>query len=111
MTLNELQAVLAELPEQIPVRRYDGLKDTCPRVVWNETGMEQTYSSNRADDLAVRVIVELIALPDNTESVWDVVRLFRLHRIPFSCACGFDEQLGVVSYEFSIRIIKVFPDE
>lgn len=110
MTLDELRGVLAELPADIPVSQYTALKQSLPRVVWNETSMEQTYGSNGADDLSVRVIVELIADPQNTSFVWDVIRLFRDHLIPFTCACGYDETLNVVSYEFSIYVSEAFPD-
>ena len=111
MTLNDLKLVLAELPEDIPVSRYKALNEEFPRVVWNETNLEQTYSSNEARDLTVRVVVEFLARPADADRFLDVVRLFRRKRIPFTAACGVDEDNEVVSYEFSIMINETFSDE
>lgn len=111
MTLSDLQSVLAEMPQDIPVWRYRALKDSLPRVVWNETGMEQVYSSNGANDLKMRVVVEFITKPDNESRFLDVVRLFRENEIPFTCVCGYDEENEVVSYEFSILIEEAFSDD
>lgn len=110
MTLDELRDVLAELPDDIPVSQYKALKEALPRVVWNETSMNQTYGSNAADDLDMRAVVEYIADPANTSGVWELVRLLREHKIPFTCLCGYDEQSDLVSYEFSIQILEAFDD-
>jgi hypothetical protein len=110
LTLSELQTILAEIPQDIPVWRYCALKDSLPRVVWNETSMDQTYSSNEADDLRIRVVVELITTPETAPRFLDIIRLLRLHKIPFTCVCGYDDDNKVVSYEFTIMIDEAFPD-
>lgn len=110
MTLDELRDVLAELPDTIPVSQYKSLKENLPRVVWNETSMEQNYGSNGADDLMIRVVVELIASPSDTSAVWELIRLFRKYEITFTCTCGYDENDDVVSYELSIYVTEAFPD-
>ncbi len=111
MTLNDLKLILAELPEDIPVSRYKALQEDFPRVVWNETNLEQTYSSNEAKDLTVRVVVEFLSRPADAERFLDVVRLFRRHEIPFTAVCGVDEENEVVSYEFSIMINEALTDD
>lgn len=111
MTLNDLEIVLAKLPADIPVWRYKGIKESFPRVVWNETNLDQTYTSNEANDLSIRVVVEFIAKPENANRFLDLVRLFRSEKIPFTAVCGIDEESEVVSYDFSLTISEAFPDE
>lgn len=111
MTLSELETVLAKLPADIPVWRYKALSETFPRVVWNETNLDQTYSSNEANDLSVRAVVEFLAKPADAPRFLEVVRLFREEKIPFTAVCGIDEEREVVSYDFSITIHEAFPDE
>lgn len=111
MTLSELQEVLAEIPADIPVSRYVAHKEEYPRVVWNETNLDQSYSSNGANDLKINVVVEFLAKPDNKSRFLEIVQLFRDHEIPFTCPCGYDEDENVVSYEFNIMIEEAFPNE
>lgn len=92
------------------MRRYRALKKQLPIIAWNETNMEQTYSSNEADDLHIRVVVELIAKPEDAYRYEDIVRIFRANAIPFTCVCGYDEENDNVSYEFALKIEEAFSD-
>lgn len=64
LTLEQLENILAEVPDRIAVSQYESVSDTMPRIVWNETRLSQTYGSNEADQMAIKVIVELISKPE-----------------------------------------------
>ena len=107
MTLEQLEYILAEVPDRITVSQYESVSETMPRIVWNETRLSQTYGSNEADQMAIKVIVELISKPETArQDMFDVVDVLREHRIPFTAECGYDENLQAVSYEFSIDIME-----
>ena len=107
LTLEQLENILAEVPDRIAVSQYESVSDTMPRIVWNETRLSQTYGSNEADQMAIKVIVELISKPETARrDMFDVVDVLREHKIPFTAQCGYDESLQAVSYEFSIDIME-----
>ena len=107
LTLEQLEKILAEVTDRIALSQYESVSDTMPRIVWNETRLSQTYGSNEADQMAIKVIVELISKPETARrDMFDVVDVFREHRIPFTAQCGYDENLQAVSYEFSIDIME-----
>lgn len=107
MTLEQLENILAEVPDRITVSQYESVSETMPRIVWNETRLSQTYGSNEADQMAIKVIVELISKPETARrDMFDVVDVLHEHKIPFTAQCGYDESLQAVSYEFSIDIME-----
>ena len=107
LTLEQLENILAEVPDRITVSQYESVSETMPRIVWNETRLSQTYGANEADQMAVKVMVELISKPETARrDMFDVVDVLREHRIPFTAQCGYDESLQAVSYEFSIDIME-----
>lgn len=107
LTLEQLENILAEVPDRITVSQYESVSETMPRIVWNETRLSQTYGSNEEEQMAIKVIVELISKPETARrDMFDVVDVLREHRIPFTAQCGYDENLQAVSYEFSIAIME-----
>lgn len=110
MKLSEFQTLIAQLPENIPVTRCKADANQFPRVVWNETYFDQTYSSNAADDMIVGVVVEYIARPENMESIWDVIRLLRNAGMPFQGRGGYVEEYDYYSAEFSLQLTEALPD-
>ena len=110
MKLNEFTALIAQLPETIPVTHCKADSTQFPRVVWNPTFFSQTYGSNQADDLSIYVVVEYIARPDNMETLWDVIRLLRRAGIPIEGRGGYDEEHDYYSVEFSMKLSEAFPD-
>ena len=85
LTLEQLENILAEVPDRIAVSQYESVSDTMPRIVWNETRLSQTYGSNEADQMAIKVIVELISKPETARrDMFDVVDVLREHKIPFT---------------------------
>ena len=66
-----------------------------------------TFGSNEANQMAIKVIIELISKPETArQDMFDVVDVLREHLIPFTAQCGYDENLQAVSYEFSIDIME-----
>ena len=107
LTLEQLENILAEVPDRIAVSQYESVSETMPRIIWNETRLSQTYGSNEADQMAIKVIIELISKPETArQNMFDVVDVLREHLIPFMAQCGYDENLQAVSYEFSIDIME-----
>ena len=79
---DSINAILAEVPDRIAVSQYESVSDTMPRIVWNETRLSQTYGSNEADQMAIKVIVELISKPETARrDMFDVVDVLREHKL------------------------------
>ena len=53
LTLEQLENILAEVPDRITVSQYESVSETMPRIVWNETRLSQTYGSNEAEQMAI----------------------------------------------------------
>ena len=107
LTLEQLENILAEVPDRIAVSQYESVSETMPRIIWNETRLSQTYGSNEANQMAIKVIIELISKPETArQNMFDVVDVLREHLIPFTAQYGYDENLQAVSYEFSIDIME-----